>query len=127
MESSEVNEPMKTKNRGFWFSAFLILMLTANLVTGIAYLGNPDAITQLIPAMTNTIVTLMGIVAIINFVLAILIWNWKKIGIYGIYVSMALAFCMNIYIGLGFFGSLMGLIGGVIIYFATKNRWEHFS
>jgi len=53
--------------------------------------------------------------------------DMEKVGIYGIYGSMALAFLINLYIGIGIVGSLTGLIGVVIIYFTTKNRWQLFT
>ena len=127
MEDVDVITPVEVKKRGFWLSAFLVLMFIANPLTAFAYFVNPEAIKQVYPSLTIYILYFMGLLAIINFGLSIAIWTWKKVGVYGIYTTMALAFCINIYAGLGFASSLMGLIGAVLIYFTTKNRWEHFT
>jgi len=127
MEDFDVITPVEVKKRGFWLSAFLVLMFIANPLTAFAYFGNPEAITQVYPYLSIYLLYFMGLLAIVNFGLSIAIWTWKKVGVYGIYITMALAFCINIYAGLGLVSSLMGLIGAVIIYFTTKSRWEHFS
>jgi hypothetical protein len=102
-------------------------MFIANPFTAFTYFGNPVAIIQVYPTLSRPLLYFMGGMAILNIALAIAIWTWKKAGVYGLYISMGLAFCTNIYIGLGLFPSLMGLIGAAIVFFTTKSRWEHFS
>ena len=120
-------EPTESKKRGFWLTAFLVLMLVANPFTAFTYFSNPEAIIKVYPSLSEGLLYFMGILAVLNVVFAIAIWTWKKVGIYGIYASMALAFLINLYIGIGIVGSLTGLIGVVIIYFTTKNRWQLFT
>jgi hypothetical protein len=126
METVEV-EPMETKKRGFWLTAFLILMFIANPFTAFTYFSNPELIIQAYPSLSISLLYFMGLLALLNFVFALAIWTWKKAGVYGIYGSMALAFCINLYIGVGIVGSLTGLLGLVLIYFTTKKRWQLFS
>lgn len=120
-------ESVVPKKRGILLTGLLILMFIANPLTTFTYLQNPEAITEVYPALSINLLYFMGLLGVINFALAIAIWCWKKLGVYGFYVSMALAFCINIYAGLGLVSSLMGLIGGVLIFFTTKSRWKHFS
>jgi len=127
MENSEVMEPVESKKRGWLLSAFLVLMFIANPFTAFSYFANPEAIIQIYPTLSESLIYFMGLLALLNFVLAIAVWSWKKVGVYGIYITMALAFCINIYVGLGLVSSLMGLIGAIIIFFTTKSRWGHFS
>lgn len=127
MENSEVMEPTENKTRGWLLTAFLILMLIANPFTAYSYFSNPEAIIQVYPAISHGLLNFMGLLAIINIVLAVAIWSWKKVGVYGFYLSMVVAFCINMYVGIPLAGSLMGLIGAVIIFFTTKSRWDNFS
>jgi hypothetical protein len=123
VESVEVETTEKLK-RGFWLTAFLILMFVANPFTAFTYFSNPEAIIQAYPSLSVGLLYSMGSLAILNVIFAIGIWQWKKFGVYGIYVSMTIAFIINLYIGIGITGSLTGLIGVVIIYFTTKKKME---
>jgi hypothetical protein len=127
MESVETTNQASEKKRGFWLSAFLILMFIANPFTAFTYFTNPGVIIDAYPNATIGILYFLGFMSICNIVLAALIWAWKKIGVYGFYAVVAIAFATNLYIGLGIVGSLTGLIGGVIIFFTTKKRWAHFA
>ena len=127
METKEFSEVEVVKTRGFWLSAFLILMFIANPVTAFTYFSSSDVIIQAYPKITITMIYFLGSMTVVNVVLAIGVWNWKKWGVYGFYIVAAIALCINLYIGVGIAGSLSGLIGAVIMYFATKNRWEYFS
>lgn len=127
METSSIVEEQSPKKRGFWLSAFLIFMFIANPLTAFTYFSNPEAIIQVYPKVTIGMLYFMGVMAIVNVVLAAGIWRWKKWGVYGFYCVVATAFCINLYVGLGLAGSLMGLMGAVIIFITTKKRWEVFS
>ena len=115
------------KKRGFWLSGFLILMFIANPFTAYFYISNPEAIIDVYPNVTNEILYLLTFLTVLNIILALAIWGWKKWGVYGFFVIVVIAFAINLYIGLGIGGSLLGLIGGVVIFITTKKRWQHFS
>lgn len=115
------------KKRGFWLTAFLILAFIANPTTAWTYFSNTEAIIQVYPQLTPEIIYFLGFMAIINFILAVGIWTWKKWGVYGFYVSVLIAFAINLSIGMGIAASLVGLVGAVLIYLTTKNRWQYFS
>jgi len=125
----EPEEPkmIETKKRGFWLTAFLLLMSIANLFTGFVYFSNPQVIIEAYPSIPEGLVYAMGLLAAINFILAVAIWRWRKIGIWGFYASATLAFCINIYIGLGITNSLVGLIVVLIIYLTTRKKMHLFS
>lgn len=100
METGNIAE-QSPKKRGLWLSAFLILMFVANPLTALTYFSNPEVITQAYPKMTIGIVYFMGVAAIVNVVLAAGVWNWKKWGVYGFYGVAAIAFFINLHVGLG--------------------------
>lgn len=124
LESTEYNDQ---KKRGFWLTAFLVLMFVANPLTAITYIFRADAILPAFPGMGVGLVYFLGALAVVNFILAIGIWNWKKWGVYGFYISVVIAFAINIYIGLGIAASAMGLLGAVLVFFTSKKRWPYFS
>lgn len=130
METNELTaglEEAEVKKRGFWLTAFLILAFIANPVTAFAYFFNPELIVDLYPKSSVVLVYMLGIMCIVNFVLAIGIWNWKNWGILGFYAVAATAFFVNLYIGLGIGGSLGGLVGIVWLVLATRKKWTLFS
>lgn len=127
VDTDNIEEQATEKKRGFWLSGFLVLMFVANSLTSFIYITNPDAIASLYPKASNEVLYFLAFLAVVNVILAAGVWVWKKWGVYGFYVSIVIAFAVNIYMGLGFYGSLAGLFGGVIIYFTTKKRWKHFT
>lgn len=123
------NVPSQTeqKKRGFWLTAFLILMFIANPLTAFMYFSAPDLIVSTQPKATVGIVYALGVMSVINFAIAVGIWSWKKYAVYGMYASVAIAFVINIYLGIGIVGALFGLLGGLLIFLTTRNRWQWFS
>lgn len=115
------------KKRGFWLTAFLILMFIANPLTAFMYFSAPDLLVSTQPKATVGIVYFLGVMSVINFAIAVGIWCWKKWAVYGMYASVAVAFVINIYLGIGIVGALSGLLGGVIVFLTTRNRWQWFS
>jgi hypothetical protein len=127
LKAGEVDEFAVKKKRGFWLSTFLILMIIVNSLTVYFYITNPDLVTGLNSRATNSVLYVLIFIACINIMLAIAIWAWKKLGVYGFYTSVIIVFFINLYLGIGIMGSMPGLVGGVIIFFTTKKRWQHFS
>lgn len=124
-ESEEVN--IEERKRGFWLSAFLILMFIVNPLSAAMYFLAPETILALYPSASVVLIYFLGVMCLLNVVFAINIWRWKKIGIQAFYGIVALAFVLNLYIGVGLAGSLSGLIGGIIIFLLTRNKMQHFS
>ncbi len=122
-----VKEAEAQKQRGFWLSAFLIVMLIANTLTAYLYMTNPELVMGLYPRATATVLYLLAVIACINVILAIGTWAWRKWGVIGFYISIIIVFIINLYVGVGFLASMPGLVGGAIIFFTTKKRWQHFS
>jgi hypothetical protein len=131
MDTNDPTEADVVKKRGFWLSAFLILMFIVNPFIAFTYICKPEVITQAIPELTSGILYFGAAMAVVNVILAAGIWTWKKWGVLGFYGAVAIAFCTNLYVGLGITGStpgsLAGSIGAVLIFFTAEKRWEHFS
>ncbi len=115
------------KKRGFWLAAFLIFMFVTNPLSALAYFTSSELIVSVHPRATVSIVYLLGVMSSINFAIAVGIWCWKKWAVYGMYASVAIAFVINIYLRVGILGALFGLLGGLVIFLTTRNRWQWFN
>ena len=127
MESPDSDQLEQPKVRGPWLTGFLILMFITNPLSALSWFVSPGAMMQLYPDLTFGIAYSMGSLAILNIILVIGVWMWKKWGFYGFCVSAAIAVVLNLYIGLGIAGSLSGLLGVAIVFFLIGKRWHHFS
>jgi len=121
-----INEMEVVKKKGFWLSSVLILMFIGNAFTAFAYFGNSAAIMQAYPNMSKALISFMGLLGLVNIALIIALWNWRKVGVLGVYLSMAFSFVINLYIGVGLLGALSGLIGGVVLFLTIRRKWQHF-
>ncbi|MEC6823324.1 hypothetical protein VXS02_07750 [Photobacterium piscicola] len=117
---------IKERKRGFWLTAFLVFMMLTNLFSVFVYFVNPDMIITAFPKISLELAYLLGSVCLFNVFLAINIWMWKKLAIYGFYIVVIFGVLMNLYIGLGLIGSLSGLIGGIILFLATRKKMQYF-
>jgi len=126
MDVIDTDDLPTERRRGFWLSAFLILMFVTNPLAAFYYFTAPEAIVLLYPNASVGLIYLLGVICVFNLVLAALIWAWRRVGVYGFYLVIAVAFAINLYIDVGLAGSLTGLIGGIIVFFTTRKRWQYF-
>ena len=117
---------IKERKRGFWLTAFLVFMMLTNLFSVFVYFVNPDMIITAFPKISLELAYLLGSVCLFNVFLAINIWMWKKLAIYGFYIVVIFGLLINLYIGVGLIGSLSGLIGGIILFLVTKKKMQYF-
>jgi len=126
-ENTQHTDVAPDKTHGFWLTAFLILMFIANPFTAYLYFTNPDVITTVYPKATTGLLYFMGVMALVNVVLAAGVWMWRKWGVMGLYIMAGMAFVINIYIGLDLVSSSIGLAGPLILFLTTRSRWQHFT
>ena len=117
---------IEERKRGVWLTAFLVLMVIANALSVFVYFVNPDMIITEFPKISLELAYLLGSVCLFNVFLAINIWMWKKLAIYGFYIVVIFGVLINLYIGLGLIGSLSGLMGGIILFLVTKKKMQYF-
>ena len=117
---------IEERKRGFWLTAFLVLMVIANALSVFVYFVNPDMIITAFPKISLELAYLLGSVCLFNVFLAINIWMWKKRAIYGFYIVVIFGVLINFYIGLGLIGSLSGLMGGMILFLVTRKKMQYF-
>ena len=121
------NNNTELPNRGFWLTAFLVFMYIGNSYSSYIYFFKTEIISNQLPQGSNEIVYVLGSLTLINIILATGVILWKKWGVYGFYAMGVLAYIINVSFGLDPSKSILGLVGPVLIYFLTKNKWSRFS
>lgn len=114
------------RKRGGCLTAFLVLMLIANPLTGLYYLFAGSTVRQALPSMPGWVIPVLALFALANFVFALGMWNWKKWGVYGFAASSLLIFVVNV-IAIGFVPALLGLVGLVILAFLVRPVWNQMK
>lgn len=125
-ELSNKEQPDQEEKRGGCLTTFLVLMIIFNSLTTIFYLvanENTLKLPQNVPSWT---IYLFSIFGILNTVFAILVWKWKKIGVYGFILSALVIFGINMSNGVGF-TSFIGLLGPAILVLLVKPVWQHLD
>lgn len=108
---------MENKQRHGCVTAWLIFMIIVNSLTAVLYLFMGEVISQNLPTpIPQPMMVTLAIVSIINFVLAIMLFKWKKWAFWGFVVTSLAAFAINLSVGLGIGQSLFGLAGIAILY-----------
>jgi hypothetical protein len=121
-----------TKTRHGCLTAWLILMILANSLTAITTPLLASAIRQNIPGFPGWVVWPISLLALLNVVFAVALFNWKKWGFIGFCATSILALALNLYAGIGVGQSLLGLLGIVILYAVLqiggeKKGWTHLE
>jgi len=104
------------KQRHGCLTAWLILMMAANGLTAIATPLMITQIKQATPGFPTWVAFVIPILALLNVVFAVAIFKWKKWGFYGFAAMAIIAFCLNVYAGIGIGQALLGLVGIAVLY-----------
>ena len=104
-------QPPPLKQRHGCLTAWLTLMIILNSVFSLMYLASAVGASSTLRLPTFALLVL-SLVGIANVACAIALFKWKKAGFYGFIGTSAVAFIVNLSIGLGIAPSLFGL-GGV--------------
>jgi len=65
--------------------------------------------------------------AVISFFLALAVWKWKKVGVYGYAASYIIGIIFSLSIGLPIYSALLGLLGLAILISLVRPVWNHFE
>lgn len=123
------------KNRHGCVTAWLVLMILGNFFSAISYFFFGDTIASALPSQPSMVlIWAIGIMAIINVVFTVMLFQWKKMGFYGFIGTSALAFVINLMIGIGVLQSVAGLLGVIILYGILQIKgegniaaWDHLE
>ncbi len=116
METKNENTNVEKQRHGC-VTAWLVLMILANSITGLVYLLASEMITKNLPGRVPTpMIILLGLIGLGNVAFSFLLFRWKRIGFWGFVTTGVGAFIINLSIGLGPAQSVFGLVGIGILY-----------
>ena len=107
--------PPSLKQRHGCLTAWLTLMIILNSVFSFMYLASAVGASSTLRIPTFALL-LLSLVGVANVACAIALFKWKKFGFYGFIATSAVAFIVNLSIGLGIVPSLLGLGGVGMLY-----------
>ena len=115
---------MTVRQRHGCLTAWLIFMIIANSVAGLAnlYFGiHPNVYSDLtaqqgIKPISGLTFIILAILGVFNIICAIALLRWKKWGFYGILGTSVVACIINFSIGINIFSALAGFSGVAILY-----------
>jgi len=114
------------KKFGVLLTAWLILMLITNAGGAIFYLLFGSLITIILPTIPFWAVYLFGILSLLNIVIVIFLFKWKKWAFFASCGMSVIAFLINILIGTGI-TSILGLFGPVILWLLLRSKWNYLE
>jgi len=120
------------KPRHGCLTAYLILMIIANSITGLFYLFSGSSVAKAFPESSNWALPILVIIVIFNIVCAIALFQWKKWGFFGFIISIIITFIVNVIIGTNIFLSFLGLTGIAVLYWVLqmgkeKKGWDQLE
>lgn len=108
-------QPPPLKQRHGCLTAWLTIMIILNSIISLVYLASAAGAYSALRLPTFALL-LLSLVGIANVACAIALFKWRKAGFYGFIGTSAVAFVVNLSIGLGIVPSLLGLGGAGMLY-----------
>jgi hypothetical protein len=109
------------KERGFWLTAALVLMVVTGLAAAIFYNAAKT------PQVDRTWILTMMVIANLGDVLAALgIWFWKRWGLYVYLFATGLAFVAGL-ASVGMWASFYLILPAVIVGWLLRSKWQYFE
>jgi len=112
--------------RGGCLTTFLVFMMIVNAALAVFYLLSSDAVAEQVPQLSQGVVLLLGAAALLNVILAVLVWQWRRAGVVGSVAVALVVFPLNIFVGLPILQSMAGLLGPMILAILVRPRWSRF-
>lgn len=114
------------KKRGFWLTAWLVLMIIANFFSAMTYLLFQDLVLTLEPNLPVWLLYLYGILSVAGIIFAIFLFSWKKWPFYAICGIAILLFGLNVW-SFGIISALSGPLGVLFLYLLMRPKWAMFT
>ena len=100
------------KNRHGCLDAYLLLMMIVNLILATAYVFSSDLMSE----VPSWVYPVLAAGAVFNLICAIALFRWRKWGFWGFSATAAVAFVVNLLMGIGLVMAVQGLIGVAILF-----------
>lgn len=118
--------------RGGCLTTLLVVIVVGNCLVAIWNLVIYATLAQFLPYMPDTPdlprgqLYLLGVVCMANVVSAVLIWNWRRIGFWGIIAAAIVSLAINLSNHLGA-EAFVSLLAPAILALLVRPRWTHFK
>jgi hypothetical protein len=114
----------KEKERGTLLTIWLFLMLISNAACALIYFLIVSGLITTESAMPFWVFYVFGIACSLNVIFTIFLFKWKKWAFFAFCGMAAIAFVINIAIGINIILAFCGLLGPLILYLLLKPKWE---
>ena len=121
---SSVPPKIENKKRGALLTIWLIIVLIANVGTALTYLLWNSSIIATYPNVPSWIWYIYGLLGLANVVFTVFLFMWKKWAFFAFCGMAALAFILNLIVGVGIIVAIFGLAGPVILYLIICSKWS---
>lgn len=117
-----------SKQRHGCVTAWLIFMIIVNALVSVVYLLATDLVVQSFGGpVPHSLIYLLGALGIANIICAVLLFQWRKVGFWGVVATYLGAFTINLIIGIDIFQSLIGLVGIAVLYIILHIKKKNVS
>jgi hypothetical protein len=123
---SEATESRSNKNEGC-LSGYHIATVFINFLTNFLYLFGSLALISEIPGLPVVVLYLIGALSLAVIGFSVMIWQWKKMGVYGLFVSTLIILILNIYLGVAMPILLTGGLVLAALVLVVFPLWHHFK
>jgi hypothetical protein len=124
--SEQIESVPNKKNEGC-LSGYHIATVFINFLTTFLYLFGSLALISDIPALPVIVLYLLGALSLAEMGFAISIWQWKKWGVYGLFISSLIVLTLNIFLGVALPIIFTGVLVLVVLVLLVFPLWHHFK
>src|ERR1043166_5618639 len=109
------------KERHGCLTTYLVLMIVANSAMALLYLLGTGTIKQRMPRIPDWAFPALAVLGIVNVICAVALFRWKMWGFWGVGISAAIAFFVNLTIGVSIISNIFSLFFSVIVLFGVLH------
>jgi hypothetical protein len=122
-----ITENKQSKERHGCVSTWLIFIIIVNFITILTNIFAPKIVEKGLNYPSQFIIILYTLLAVTNILCAIMILKWKKWAFWIFIITGVLGVILNLYIEVGLFTSLIGLLGIPILYFMLQIKKDNIA
>jgi hypothetical protein len=123
----EQTESVPNKKDEGCLSGYHIGIVFINFLTTFLYLFGSLALISDIPGLHVLVLYLLGGLSLAVMGFSIAIWQWKKTGVYGLFISTVIVLGLNIYLSVALPIILTGGLVLTVLVLLVFPLWHHFK
>jgi hypothetical protein len=133
IENKNIKDVDAPKQRHGFVTAWLVIGIVLNSITAVMYISASESVMGALPNVSPEIFILLGVCGIANIIFTVMLFQWKKLGFWGLVVSSVVVLIINLIIGIEIIQLVPGLIGVVVLYGVLQIKkdgvtaWENLE